>query len=153
MIAVVHELCGKEESATVVPVFKNPALALRLGHSIKKIAYLKRGRCLRSDDNVGYKESNNFLELYKGEWIDKVSSIAYRSLQANKRNEPCILPLTEDLKQIKDYVDAKIDSLTESMKKKPSPWMFRELCEVNMAKFALLNKRRNCEVSQIRVDQ
>ncbi len=152
LVGGIYTLCERKESQTGVPVFGKPALALRLGHSMQKIALLKRGQALRNDDDVGYKECSHFLELYQSDWHDKVSSVAYRTLETNKKSEAFILPLTEDLKVLKIYVDEKIEELTDDQSIKSPDW-YRELAEITMTKVALLNKRRNCEISQITTGQ
>ncbi len=77
------------------------SLALKLGHSIKRLALLLKGQCLRSPDSEEAgeirKRTDIFLELFESEWSDRVSSQCLRRMADEKMNKAQELPLTSDL--------------------------------------------------------
>ena len=153
VVAGVHRICGFRPSGDGIYVFEKPGLALRLGHNVKKAAHIKYGIAIRQDDSVAQREAEVFLTLLKQEWTDKVSSVSLASLATNKFEKPQLLPCTEDLTKLADYVDNEIKALTTLLGEgEPQYSVWRSLSEVTMVKVVLFNKRRGGEVEDLRLD-
>ena len=148
----VRRLCNAQVSKDGISVFEKPALALRIGHNLKKAAHIKYGLALRQDDKIGQNEAEVFLTLYQQEWTDKISSVALASLAVNRFQKPQLLPCTEDLTKLTIYVDEEITRLTPLCQNTSDFKTWRSLCETTMVKVILFNKRRGGEVEDIRLD-
>lgn len=146
----VRELCELHVNEEGISVFKIPSLALQLGHHLKKVAGTLCGEAVRDDNRNELENAENFMKLMSWEWADKIGSIALATLQTNKHNKPQLLPLTEDLLLLKDFL---VKGVTENMgmlKKHPEDRdTWRELCEHTMAWILLFNKRRGSEVAKM----
>ncbi len=142
-------LAGLHENADGIMVFKVPALSLRLGHLLGKMSKVKYGVTFRMDDTVGEKEAERFSIMLKNEWNDAVASMAIVSLKLNKCNMPQILPLTEDLVLLSNYLKVNIQKLTQMLRVNPSYDVHRELSEYVMTQSLVLNKRRGSETSML----
>ena len=68
------------KSKGVSPKFEIPSLAMKIGHSLKKCAYIKQGLCIRNKDEYGEKEVDSFLKLGQMEFTNKFSIIAISTL-------------------------------------------------------------------------
>ena len=147
-----RRLCNAQVSKDGISVFEKPALALRIGHNLKKAAHIKYGLALRQDDKIGQNEAEVFLTLYQQEWTDKISSVALASLAVNRFQKPQLLPCTEDLTKLTIYVDEEITRLTPLCQNTSDFKTWRSLCETTMVKVILFNKRRGGEVEDIRLD-
>ena len=74
-------LCGSFDDPSGRPLFHNPSLGLKLGHSLVKCAEVKKGIAIRKGDTVLAKEAEDFLTLHKAEWTNRVSSAALASMK------------------------------------------------------------------------
>ena len=145
----VQELVGTHTGEEGIVMLKKPGLALRLGHNLTKLAKMKFGLAIRNDDQASEKEAETFSRLIENEWCDKVSSVALATLKTNKFNKPFLLPLTEDLQKLKEYIDTGMSDLTAQLNHQPDYAVWRELAEITMSKVILLNKRRSSEASKL----
>ena len=145
----VRDMSGMFESDEDVVRFEKPGLALRMGHSLIKVAEIKFGMCLRNDDDVGSNEAETFSKLHRREWTDLVSSAALASLKANKFNKGDVLPLTDDLIKLKNHLSSKMATLSQNIRDCPSYQTWRELAQATMVRMLLLNKRRGAEASKM----
>ena len=133
-------------------LFKNPAVALKMGHSILKLAQLKRGIAIRSSNSEAQKEADDFMSLHKSDFTDRISSPALASQRINgkKLQE---YPSEADLIALKKYQLRTMLSLQEKLKKSSSPIIWRELAEVTLSRVIVFNSRRGSEVAEMTVQQ
>lgn len=73
-----------------------PAIALKAGEFLKKVAGLKRGQAVRKRNTADRDEISEFIGLYDREFRT-VSSVAHQTIHERKFNNKVLLPLTEDL--------------------------------------------------------
>ena len=149
IIKAVYEMCGLQSSQIGRHMLQVPSLALRMGHLLTKCGEIKKGIAVREDDDVNLKEADNFLSIHKSEWADRVSSIALATLRRKRFEKPQALPLTSDLVKLKEYLDARISTLTAALHQSPCYNSWRSLAEVTLAKLTLFNKRRSGEPAQL----
>lgn len=95
--------------------YKNPSLALKIGHLLKKCAKLAKSEALINGDVEQGSRADNFLTLCEEEWTDEISSSALQTLTKNNMNKGHLLPLSEDIMQLKTFLDQKTDSLLENL--------------------------------------
>lgn len=159
VLEAVHAVCKYTESdSTIAARITIPSLALKLGHSVKKCCTLLVGKALRERNALLEQDAEAFAKLFNNEWTERVSSIALRTLHDDKRNVPNLLPLTEDLVKMKDYLEKRLATLCEMRSSVPVDdahslgKIFSELVDVIMCRIILFNKRRSGEVSKVKLD-
>ncbi|XP_021356135.1 uncharacterized protein LOC110452122 [Mizuhopecten yessoensis] len=132
-----------------LPKYEKPSLALKLGHSLKKMAEMKRGCAIRNGDEVGRKEAENYIILHASEWNDKISSHASQTLSERRHNDPNLLPLTEDVVKLRRYLLDEQQRLIPLLRSAPSASIWRTLALVALTRVTVFNKRRGGETGQI----
>ena len=151
VIQAIYDISELETNNEDIKIFQKPALALRLGHNLTKIAEIKRGKAIREDCSVSELESDRFIRIKNSEWADRVSSIATTTLQTNNFNKPNYLPLTKDIVQLRKHLDEKIERFGHLLEKNPNPSTYRKLSEYLLCLLTLFNKRRGGEVEKLKV--
>lgn len=132
--------------------FSKPGLALRIGHNVKKAACVKYGIATGSRHQEQKEEADGFLDLYNRMWNDNIASIAVSSLERMKYENPKILPITEDVVALGNWLDVEIEKLTKELNQdRQSSEVFRALTEAVFIKTELLNFRRSGEVESMLV--
>ena len=104
-----------------------PGLALRIGNTLNKLAEIKYGFALRTGDKTPESDAETFRKLHNAEWSDRISPASQASLKVNKVNQAEILPLTEDLISLKNYLDAEIEEHKEKFRETRTPEIRRKL--------------------------
>ena len=101
-----------------------------------------RCQALRKMDLGKKNEIDIFLQLFDAEWHNRITAPALNNLSAKKHNKSEVLPLTEDLLQVRKYIVERINVLTEKVKKSVAKENWRELAEVTLSRLIMFNKRR-----------
>lgn len=99
-VEAVKKLCivpVSKRSLSGTEILEKPDLALKAGQLLKKVAVFKRGKALRAKDTSRKEDADNFIELYLGEWSDKLGGMARVTISERKYNRKVVIPLTEDL--------------------------------------------------------
>ena len=129
--------------------YKKPGLALNVGHSPKKLALLKEGMAIRNSNSDACKDAADFIKLHDREWCDKVASHAHQTLRERKYNKPELLPMTDDLKKLKEYQVTSMETYIQTVKSEPTFDNWRKLALVTLGRISLFNKRREAEVGEM----
>ena len=130
--------------------YKSPSTSIKCGYALKKASLILRGQALRDADVDKKKEIDLFLELYEAEWGEKITTPAHGNLALKKHNAPNMLPITNDLLVLRNYLVEQIKIQTEEVIKDANQENFRELSEVSLARLIMFNKRRgNAQVYYI----
>ena len=129
--------------------FKIPSLALRLGHLLKKMATIKQGYCLRQDHIEGLKQAENFRQLLETEWTDAIATNAHNTLKRRKDHSIQMLPLTDDLRELRCYQIKEMRQCIDQLQEAPLYSIWRKLAQLTMARMIIFNKRRGGEVSKL----
>lgn len=130
----------------IMPKFDTPSLPLLVGYAMEKCASLLNGIAIKARDNDTVASAKNFLKLYKLEWETKVSSTCLKNMNVNRFNKVQLLPITEDLMKVRDFMKEKIPELTSSLMADPSLETWRKLAEITGARLTIFNRRRGNEV-------
>ena len=129
--------------------FKAPGTAIHCGYELKRAAMIVCCQALRKINLDKKNEIDIFLQLFDAEWHNRVTAPALNNLSAKKRNKPEVLPLTEDLLEVRKYIVECISS-DEKVKKSVAKENWRELAEVTLSRLIMFNKRRgNCHCHKI----
>ncbi|XP_046691727.1 uncharacterized protein LOC124376601 isoform X2 [Silurus meridionalis] len=146
VITAVKKACGYDEEKCT---FQRPSLALKLGHSLQKIASLVSFQAMMDGDSERAKKANNFSDMYASRWSELISSHALRTQREVKWNAPLILPFTEDVKMLHLYLDQKQEESFEKLSSDASSKNWTHLAKVTLAQTILFNRRREGEVSKM----
>ncbi|KAK7475438.1 hypothetical protein BaRGS_00033319, partial [Batillaria attramentaria] len=148
VVSAVKKLCEYEP---LTNSYRNPSLALKLGHDLKKCAGILRSQALMAGDCILQKEAADFRDLCESDWQDNISSCALSTLETKKYNKPHVLPLTEDMKKVTEYIaDQRAATLFE-LKTAPSGSSWHALAKIALANIILFNRRRSGEASRMLV--
>ena len=90
-----------------------------------------------------------FIHLHSSEWKDKVSSIALATLKTNNFNKPEMLPLTDDLFLLKNFLMQTMEDQNKHITVDPFYASWRALAESTLSRIIRFNKRRGSEASNI----
>ncbi|XP_054867654.1 uncharacterized protein LOC129349183 isoform X1 [Amphiprion ocellaris] len=148
VIDAVKAVAGFDEEKNV---YKTPSLALKLGHSLKKIAdILECEAHMAESDNEGFINSlNRTRKLFEKKWDVSVSSGALQTLREGKWNTPQLLPFTEDVKIMHGHLEKCREHYQEHLKSNPNKKNWTRLATVTLAEVILFNRRREGEVSKM----
>ncbi|XP_062581100.1 uncharacterized protein LOC134242919, partial [Saccostrea cucullata] len=141
-------LCGFKDSTNS---YANPSLALKLGHSLKKCAKIKKSMALIEGSEELSKNADAFSTLCENEWTDSISSCALQTLMANKVNKGQGLPLTEDIQKLQSLLKEKTEKLVVLLQKSVTKSVWDDLNQVTLARLVMFNRRRGGEAERITV--
>ena len=88
-------------------------------------------------------EIDIFLQLFDAEWHNRATAPALNNLSFRKHNKPEVLPLTEDLFEVRKYIVERINFLTKKVNKSVGKENWGELAEVTLFSLITFNKRRS----------
>ncbi|XP_034560363.1 uncharacterized protein LOC117827743 isoform X3 [Notolabrus celidotus] len=119
-------------------IYKSPSLALRLGHSLKKIGAI----ILQIEDNNEQtkRDTRTFVKLCTEEWTQLVSHSALASLRGKKFKKPPTISFTSDLQLFYRYLESASASAVDGLKTTEGQQVYAALCRVTLAKLSVLNK-------------
>ncbi|XP_058231857.1 uncharacterized protein LOC131343978 [Hemibagrus wyckioides] len=146
VITAVRKSSGYDEEKCT---FQRPSLALKLGHSLQKIASLVSFQAMMDRDSERAEKARNFSEMYMARWSELISSHALRTQREVKWNAPLVLPFTEDVKMLHLFLDQKQEEYFQSLSKDASTKNWSQLAKIALAQTILFNRRREGEVSKM----
>ncbi|KAJ8049630.1 hypothetical protein HOLleu_02461 [Holothuria leucospilota] len=167
VVAAVQKVSGYDDTTHQ---YNTPSLALKLGHTLKKMTLVMCGRAAEKGDNEAYIRAQRFGERCSSDWSVFVSSNALRTIQQNHRNKTKLLPLVEDvaaltnlLKErgrhcfnwVKKYrstrasVEDKDQAKDEGKDEANELWC--ELSEITLTQAMMFNRRRQGEISKLKM--
>lgn len=148
VIEAVKDVAGFDENKNI---YKIPSLALKLGHSLKKIADILEceAQMAESDNEEFLKNLQRSRGLYEKKWDVCVSSRALQTLKEGKWNTPQLLPFTEDVKNMHMYLDKCRQEYQSRLKNDPNKKNWSKLAGLTLCEVILFNRRREGEVSKM----
>lgn len=84
--------------------YKIPSVAFNLGTYIKHIGELFINECIKNHDPIKMKAAENFLKLLKQDYGISVNRTVLETQMQRKRQKKIILPSTEDIRKLDDYL-------------------------------------------------
>ncbi|KAL7879682.1 hypothetical protein SRHO_G00019360 [Serrasalmus rhombeus] len=146
VITAIRKVCGYDEEKCT---YQRPSLALKLGHSLQKIASLVSFQAMMDKDTERAEKARNFSDMYAARWGELISSHALRTQREVKWNAPLVLPFTEDVKMLHLYLDQKQEEFFQKLSADASSKNWTLLAKVTLAQTILFNRRREGEVSKM----
>lgn len=104
-------------------------------------------------DQKVQKDAIDFRELFAMEWVAKISTVCIKTMDENKFNKITLLPITEDLLKLRQFLKQQIPILTSGLNEKRDLETWRELAEVVSTRLTVFNRRRGNEVNQLLVEK
>ena len=126
------------------------SLGLRIGHSLKKCALIKKSRALKYSQNQEKEEANDFLQVFETEWSERISTVCLKNLYDAKLDKEDILPLTSDIIKLTKYLDQEISLMLKEKDYNEVQW--RKLAKLCLCKIIVFNKRRSGEASRMTLE-
>ncbi|XP_054873571.1 zinc finger MYM-type protein 4-like isoform X3 [Amphiprion ocellaris] len=148
VIDAVKAVAGFDEEKNM---FKTPSLALKLRHSLKKLADILEceAQMAESGNEEFLHNLNRTRGLFEKKWDVSVSSGAVQTLREGKWNTAQLLPLTEDVKIMHRHLEKCREDYQEQLKSNPNKKNWTGLATVTLAEVILFNGRREGEVSKM----
>jgi hypothetical protein len=140
-------------SAVNLAGFKLPSLALKLGHSMKKVAILLRNEAIKCHNASQRADAEEFLLLHESEWCSRISALALRTIIHSRQNNQSLLPLTDDLCKIRQFHLRMMPQLVAELQESPNCETYTKLAQICLARLIIFNKRRGGEASRMEVMQ
>ncbi|XP_049323407.1 uncharacterized protein LOC125782687 [Astyanax mexicanus] len=131
--------------------YKSPSLALKIGHSLRKVSDLIQCRALMTDDQEGIRSVEMFQKLYEAKWSEFVSHSALSNLSEAKYNKASSLPLTRDIQKLHQFLDQEAESALKVLKGTSCATNYAKLSRLTLCQVILFNRRRAGEVSKMTV--
>jgi hypothetical protein len=150
IIEAIESECEGHENENGHTIFKNPNLALKLGHSLLKVAKLKLGSAIRSCDMEAKRQAEDFIFLHSSDFTDLVATPAHASVKLKPRTLDDF-PDFDDLVKLKTYQNQVSLDLCSSLMKNACPSDWRRLAEITMSRILVFNARRGSEVADLKV--
>lgn len=129
--------------------YKVPSNALKSGAVLRTLAEIKQGEALERSDSATAETCVQFLKLCDLNWSCEVSSVALRNISDRKRTSCNILPLTEDVLKLNDFIVNEVDKVKKDVDSSHDAFM--TLTQLALAKVLLFNRKRQGEVSRITI--
>lgn len=135
VVEAVKDIAGFDEK---MQSYNKPSLALKLGHSLKKIGAIILTRADGNEQMM--RDTKTFMKLCAKEWSELVTQTAIASLSGRKVNNPSTIPFTRDVQVLYRYLETTSASAIESLKTFESPQVYSALCRVTLAQASVLSK-------------
>ena len=148
LIKCVMELCGWDEEARTIDV---PSLGIKLGQILSKVSCMVKGDCIISGDISRRNAADDLDTLITLRWNDEIAKLSRTELETRKWNKPQLLPLTEDLKALKNHLSSVRKESVNILAKHADMQSYRNLCSSTLALLILLNRRRTGEASKLQL--
>ena len=138
--------------------YTTPSLALKIGHTLQKMAKLVKRNAIECKDEEKIKSADYFSELCNMEWRDEVSRHAVGTLQEKRKNAVNLLPLSSDVLKLNEYLNSQSEKLraelsNENTDTQTAESIWQGLTEVTLAQIIAFNGRCQDEVSQMTVQE
>lgn len=123
--------------------FSSPSYAIKTGHNLKKVAYIMKTQAGEVGDYSRIERIKFFLDMYRDEYDDRVSSVARDSLSTAKLNNVKLLPIVEDVAVLSKYLENEIRSITHNTQNDSDKLnSYSRLCKLVLAQVILFNRKK-----------
>ena len=108
-----------------------------------------RTQAITEDNDAQKKMAQDFFEIYEEEWHDRIVSLAQRSLDNKKFNNPQLVPLVEDVCCLNRYLISELELARRELEHdSAASARYAELC---LSQVILFNRRRSGEASRVKI--
>lgn len=146
VISAVKKAAGYDPKTNT---YQTPSLALKLGHSLKKISSIVESDAMMFGDDITAEYAKRYRTIHDSRWEEFISSGALNTLKEAKWNMPQVLPFTHDVKLLNFYMENQQHVLERTLRISPTPENYAALAKVTLALAITFNRRRAGEVSRM----
>lgn len=146
MVKAVKSTCGYESRGNT---FAIPSLATKLGNALVKVSKLLKAQGLISNNQELVKHASEFQEVHNQKWNALVSATALRNIVEAKWNAPALMPFTEDVQRMHQFLCEKLKEWSVTLSESPSTKAWIALAKVCLTQTILFNRRREGEVASM----
>lgn len=136
-----------------VASFSTPSVPLKIGYTLSKCAELLRGKGIKTKNPDMENAAESFMKLFVMEWSQRINVISHKTLNTNRFEKVQLLPVTEDLLKLREYLKVGIRIYTEKLSVEVSMKNWRTLAEILGTRVTIFNRRRSSEVFQILISR
>jgi hypothetical protein len=131
-----------------------PTISLHCGQNIDKVARMCLADALKTQDENAKSLIQDFMELKHIEWKLRIVSKSRKNLRIKKVNKANLIPYTEDIKTMTDYVKANVNRLVKLVKSKnATPQVWSSLCSFLFVRLVVFNRKRVGEIANFRLEE
>ncbi|KAJ8023168.1 N-lysine methyltransferase KMT5A-B [Holothuria leucospilota] len=153
VVAAVRKLSGFDDDKHN---YTKPSLALKLGHTLKKVAMMLVSEALIEGSTDKERLARDFHTLLKENWETEVSSHALRTLYQGKRNNPKLIPLTSDVimltRYLREEIGKNMKTLTDAEEAVARENAWKDLSAATVTLLMLFNRKRQGEISKMSLE-
>jgi hypothetical protein len=146
VLKTVRALCGYSDDSKK---YKNPSLALKLDHSIKKCCTIAICNSVKMGDSEKRTLLEDFMFLCDKEWSIEVSSAALSTLTVEKMNKPQMIPLTQDIQKLNRFLQDEAAKYSKQLQAGARSEYWQALTKVTLVGTVLFNRKRGGEAERL----
>ncbi|KAJ8931286.1 hypothetical protein NQ314_015818 [Rhamnusium bicolor] len=134
-------------------MFKSPSLALRWATVLKQVCDTAIFLAAKEGDTMKSEEIRTLREMIETQFRFYVSTNANKDLSSKNWKKGSMLPLTEDVIKMNEFVVKEEKEWSKMLESDPSNLLyFRNLTEALLAHVILLNRKRSGEAQRITIE-
>ncbi|XP_030012491.1 uncharacterized protein LOC115434595 [Sphaeramia orbicularis] len=146
MVKAVKKMCGFDSETNK---FMIPSLANKIGNALVKVSKLLKAQGLMSNNDDLVRNATQFQEVHSEKWNELISATALRNIAEKKWNVPALMPFTEDVQKMHQFLSQMQDEYTSVLSENPSTKAWADLAKVCLTQTILFNRRREGEVASM----
>ena len=117
-----------------------------MGYVIEKYVQIAKGIGIKSSNFDLTEKAERFQAIYDLEWKTRISSVSLKCLHDKRFNKVQMLPLTDDLLKVREFLLDQIPKATAELINLPTVENWQYLAEIIGIQLTLFNRRRISEV-------
>ena len=129
--------------------YKTPSLALKLGHSLAKVAGIVQCNAIIANRHDVAELAKQFATLYEKKWTESISAAALGTLKQAKWNKPQVLPFTQDVSLLHKFLATESAKCVKDLEENRNSITFGNLAKLTLTQVVLFNRKRQGEVSKM----
>lgn len=149
VIRAINDVAGFDEEKQQ---YRAPSTAYNLGSLVKKIAQLRIVDCIKRKSPQEKQNAEDFLKLLLDDITVTVNKTVIETQTQQKRRKNVNLPLVEDIKKLRDYLNKNITNGIEKLNSQFSYQDWIGLSEATLISIQLFNRRRAGECERIFIE-
>ncbi|KAK0134660.1 hypothetical protein N1851_029728 [Merluccius polli] len=127
--------------------YKTPSLALKLGHTLKRICNIIHFRAVVAENDEQMKSAAAFKSLSSSKWSEHIS---HNAPAATKFNKPSTT-FARDVQLFYQFLIQKAADAMERLEEHESPHVYAELSKATLTQVIIFNRHRAGEVSKMSI--
>ena len=132
--------------------FGAPSVGMNLGTYIKQIGEILMIEYVKSEEPEKEQTVERFLKVFKLDYALEVNKAALETQRKQQRQKKVILPSTNDIRTLTDYLDCEMEHSFNKLSESYSFEEWYKLSQLTMTAIIAFNRRRTGEIQNILVE-